>query len=170
MCKELNEEFLFINMKHKPELPTNESFGKRLVEIRKAKGITQEELARKIGSTQRMIAYYEGQTTHIPANKLLSITKALRISADELIGIKKEEVTRTEHAALWRRLKKTEQLSPNDQKAVCYYIDALLSKKSNPNKNGSSWPCDARRHAYGVTVIPSNPSPRGVPSVDPKVR
>ena len=116
-------------MKNRPQ--ANEPFGKRIATIRKAKGLTQLELAAKIGASRRVIAYYECQSSHVPANLLLPIAKALKISVDALVGLKKEEIKSTDHAALWRRLKKAEQLPRKDQKAVCHYIEALLSKRSN---------------------------------------
>jgi DNA-binding XRE family transcriptional regulator len=37
------------------------SFGKRLIALRKARGITQVELAKTLGTTQRTISYYENE-------------------------------------------------------------------------------------------------------------
>lgn len=124
-------------MKNKPKLHSSEPFGKRIANLRKAKGLTQLELAHRAGTTRRVIAYYECQSKHIPANLLIPIAKALRISADELVGLKKEEVASTEHAALWRKLKKAEQLPRKDQRAVCNVIEALIAKASQ-NKNGTN--------------------------------
>jgi len=117
----------FINMKNKPKI-LDTSFGKRLASVRKSKGITQVELAKKVKTTQRVIAYYEGETDHIPTNLLVPIAKALRVSVDELVGLKKESISSSKHASLWRKLKKAEHLSHKDQKAVIHYIEALLAK------------------------------------------
>ena len=38
----------------------NMSFGARLAALRKAAGFTQQELANEVGTSRRMIAYYEG--------------------------------------------------------------------------------------------------------------
>jgi len=102
-------------------------FGKKLAEIRKAKGITQKELAHKTGTSQRMIAYYEGPSNSIPIHLLPPIAKALKVSTDELLGIKsaKEQFT-PKNLKLWRKLRNVEQLSPQDQKVVLRNIEALL--------------------------------------------
>jgi transcriptional regulator with XRE-family HTH domain len=77
-------------MKRKnPKFEIGKVFGKKLAEFRKAKGLTQKELAKKIGTSQRMIAYYEGNSCYVPLNLLPAITKALKVSTDELFGIKK---------------------------------------------------------------------------------
>lgn len=118
-------------MKQKPKADLKESFGERIERLRKARGLTQEELAERIGSTQRVIAYYEGETTHIPSNLLVPLAKALRISVDELLGLKRDQIQSPRYASLWRKLKKAEALSKKDQKAVLHYIEALLAKARN---------------------------------------
>jgi transcriptional regulator with XRE-family HTH domain len=110
---------------------SNDSFGERLTAFRKAKGLTQTELGDKIGISKRMVAYYEGQTNRPPAHLLIPIAKTLRITADELLGLKKVQISDSNHAKLWRRLKKTEQLSPKDQKSLFDFIDALLVRSKS---------------------------------------
>ncbi len=104
-------------------------FGKRLVRCRRAKGLTQDNLGDKVGVSRRVIAYYEGQTKYPPTHLLIPISRALKVSIDELLGLKKSLVPDSNHAALWRKLKKAESLSKTDQKAVFHYIQALLNKK-----------------------------------------
>lgn len=101
-------------------------FGKRLAQFRRIKGLTQQELGKKIGVSQRIIAYYEGETNYPPTHLLIPIAKTLKVSVDELLGLKKNQISDSNHAALWRRLKRTEQLSPKDRKTLLDFIDALL--------------------------------------------
>lgn len=115
-------------MKKKPSII---DFGKRLVQLRRAKGLTQAELGSKIGVSQRVIAYYEGETNYPPTHLLIPIAKTLRVSVDEILGLKKSEISDSNHAALWRRLKKAESLPKREQKAVVHYIEALLTKQES---------------------------------------
>lgn len=124
----------FQTMKNKPKL--NETFGKRIAAFRKAKGLTQYELGTKIGCSQRVIAYYEAETDHIPSNLLLPLAKALKISLDELVGLKEEDIVSNKNAALWRKLKKAELLSPKDRKALLDHLKLLPIK--NQSKNGTN--------------------------------
>lgn len=114
-------------MKIKSHIP---DFGKKLAQFRKVKGVTQQELADKIGVSRRVIAYYEGETNFPPTHLLIPIAKALRVSVDELLGLKKQDVSDSNHAALWRKLKKAEELPKKDRKAVVNYIELLLKSKS----------------------------------------
>ncbi len=119
-------------MKRKPKVNVNGDFSKRLATFRTSRAITQKELAEKIGTSQRMIAYYEGPSNYIPLVLLPHIAKTLRISVDELLGLKqpKDEFV-PQNARLWRKLRAIDGLAPKDQKAVVHYIEALLAKQSS---------------------------------------
>ena len=106
-------------------------FGKRLAILRRARGLTQDELGDKIGVSRRVVAYYECQTTHPPTHLIIPIAKALKASVEELLGIKKSNISDSNHVALWRRLKKAEQLSRKDQKALFDFLDALLVRSES---------------------------------------
>jgi transcriptional regulator with XRE-family HTH domain len=108
---------------------TAKDFGKRLASLRKELGLTQTELGEKVNVSCRVIAYYEGETHYPPAHLIEPLAKALRVSTDELLGVKLIKQQRDpQHAALWRRLKKIESLPKRDQKALLHYLDALVQK------------------------------------------
>ena len=48
------------------------SFGERLQAIRKARGLTQEQLTGAAGTTQRVISYHETEPGFPPANGVLA--------------------------------------------------------------------------------------------------
>ena len=54
-----------------------ETQGQRLARLRKAAGITQMELAKAIGTSQRMIAYYEKHSLELRARLLPQMAKTL---------------------------------------------------------------------------------------------
>jgi transcriptional regulator with XRE-family HTH domain len=85
------------------------SFGPRLTAIRKARGLTQAQLAEAAGTTQRSISYYENDDGIPPASVVIALAKALKVSADELLGIKPPRLERveedTETKRLWKRRK-----------------------------------------------------------------
>ena len=108
---------------------TAKDFGKRLASLRKELGLTQTDLGEKVGVSCRVIAYYEGETHYPPAHLIEPLAKALKISTDELLGVKILQQQRDpQQAALWRRLKKIESLPKRDQKALLHYLDALVQK------------------------------------------
>lgn len=76
-----------------------------------------------------MIAYYEGQTNRPPAHLLVPLSKALKLSIDDILGTKKITISDPKHAKLWRRLKKAERLSSKNQKLLFNFLDALVTKQ-----------------------------------------
>lgn len=61
-----------------------QEIGKRIKISRKNAGLTQEELARKIGKTESSIRKYEKGLTQIPFDVLESIAQALNVSPYDL--------------------------------------------------------------------------------------
>ena len=110
-------------------------FGKRLAKLRKSKGLTQEQLGYKIGVSRRVVAYYEGETDYPPAHLIVPLSKALNVSADELLGIKKiKNALSAKYAAMWRRLKVLETFSEKEKKAVMQYVDVIAEKNDAQQK------------------------------------
>jgi len=134
MMKIIIEEFLS-PMKKKRASPNENNFmGKRLAEIRKNQGLTQSELGRRIGLSRRMVVYYETVSDNIPANLLAKIATALKVSADELLGLKSLSIDESKTSLrLLSKLKVVGQFPRRQIKSVLDYINAL---KSIQNKNG----------------------------------
>lgn len=110
------------------ELP-GEPFGKRMAKLREAAGFTQRELAAELEISQRMVAYYEGETEYPPAHLLPALARALGVSTDELLGlhtVKQQRKLGSER--LWRRLKQLEKLPPKERKQVLSVIDAFIDR------------------------------------------
>ena len=58
-------------------------FGKRLVDLRKAAGYTQVELAKELEVTQRMISYYEGHSEYPPSAILPDLANLLGVKSND---------------------------------------------------------------------------------------
>lgn len=113
---------------------TLEGFGKRLADIRERRGMTQAELAEAVGVSRRVIAYYEQDDSQPPGAMLVDLAKALRVSADQLLGLKTpKETTSPRTARLVKRLQKVAQLPPTDQRVVFKLVDGLLERRSRSN-------------------------------------
>jgi transcriptional regulator with XRE-family HTH domain len=108
-----------------------ESFGDKLARIRKAAGFTQRELARELGISQRMVAYYEGQTEHPPTKLLPEIARVLRVSTDELLGLESGAAPRKRQpdTRLLRRLKQIEELPAPVKRQLIQVIDTFIERE-----------------------------------------
>ncbi len=123
MSKRINEEL--------------SNFGRRLAKLRKAAGYTQQQLADEIGVTRRMIAYYESESQHPPANMLVDLAKALNVSADALLGIKPIE-TMPISSRLERRIRQIEKLSPKPRQQITHLIDTFVEAEQLKQKANAS--------------------------------
>ena len=107
-----------------------ESFGDRLRRFRAARGFTQRELAEAAETSQRMVAYYETHSGTPAGPVLLKLARALKVSPDELIGLKAEahvsESSSPQNLRLWRKLRRVEKLPPAQRRTVVQLIDALV--------------------------------------------
>ena len=112
-----------------PLLPAGETFGKRIARLRKAAGYTQRELAVELGISNRMVAYYEGETDYPPAAILPTLARVLGVSADELLGLKPVKTKpRTQDNRLWRRFRQVEKLPSIDRRQIVQLIDTFLDR------------------------------------------
>lgn len=109
---------------------TTEGFGARLAALRGTRGLSQEELAQAAGVSRRVIAYYEAESDQPPGALLVDLAKALKISADELLGLKAAtEKTPPRTARLRKRLQLVEQLPAADQRTVLKLVEALAEAR-----------------------------------------
>ena len=102
-------------------------FRDRLVALRKARGLTQTQLANKIGSNQRVISHYETRGANPPLTVVADLAHALRVSTDELIGTKPLKTNRRdgEERRLWKKFQKVKDLPVKDQRAIIRMVNSL---------------------------------------------
>ncbi len=101
----------------------------QLARLRRERGITQAELAERLGLAQPNISDYERGILRLNADLILRLTEILKVSADELLGLR-EPKTRASvgNRRIARRLEEIERLPRRDQEALLRTIDAFLSK------------------------------------------
>jgi len=116
-------------MPRKKQQPTE--FGDRLAAIRKARGLTQVQLAEAAGTTQRAISYYETDAGFPPMPVVVALADVLQVSTDELIGIEepKGDLLQDDPEArrLWKKFQQVRELPEKDQRAVIRLVNSLAS-------------------------------------------
>jgi transcriptional regulator with XRE-family HTH domain len=121
--------------KRKKKPGKTETLGDRIRRFRIAKGLTQAELAARIGVPQQTITYYEVRGVSPPPDLLVGIADALDVSTDILLGRKKmpergEGAAPASSVRRQKHLKRLDELPPHDQKAVFKIIDALAERRA----------------------------------------
>lgn len=67
-------------------------FGNVLKKLRQQEGLTQQQLANKLGVTKSVISYYELQERYPSPDVLTKLAQVFHVSTDYLLGIEKGEV------------------------------------------------------------------------------
>jgi transcriptional regulator with XRE-family HTH domain len=117
------------------------AFGERLARLRAERGITQGQLAERIGSSQRAISAYETVAEYPPTAVVVEIAKALKVSADELLGLKPPpKAARTQEDPevrhLWKKFQQVLSLPEKDRRAVIRLVNSLVAGRAS--RNGSA--------------------------------
>jgi transcriptional regulator with XRE-family HTH domain len=114
------------------ELKEKSIFSKNLISARKQKGISQRDLSKLSGISNRVIAYYETHSTIPPMEKLKKIAEALNVPIAKLIDptLSDKKILQLNTRTL-KKVKLLEQLSQKDQQKVLEYIKDLLAKNKN---------------------------------------
>jgi transcriptional regulator with XRE-family HTH domain len=117
------------------KVPPSSDFAERLTRLRSARGLTQTQLAEKIGSSQRAISRYETIADYPPTSVVVDLAHALDVSADELLGIKPikkaasngKEDPQTKR--LWKKFQQVRALPEKDQRAVIRLLNSLVAAR-----------------------------------------
>jgi transcriptional regulator with XRE-family HTH domain len=73
-----------------PKSTRRSTFGLRLVMIRQQLGLSQSQVATKVGVSQQAYAGWERNTTALRPEDLTKLASALRVSTDDLLGLTPE--------------------------------------------------------------------------------
>lgn len=150
--------------------------GKKIKDLRKTKGFTQEEFAGLIGVTFQAVSKWERGESYPDINYLPAISKILNISIDELLGntsdcseneIKHylelyDEYTFENQKTVYSEFDKAAKLYPNDFRIQIRYMDlinkicAKISAEEYENKDFDNFDKESKRIEYLYYFINNN--------------
>lgn len=106
------------------------SCSQRLARLRKEKGLTQVELAERLGINQSMMSDYERDVIRLHGELIVQLAGILGVSADALLGLKAngQRGDTIKNRRLLRQVQAVDKLSKRDQQALLRTIEAFLSK------------------------------------------
>lgn len=113
------------------------AIAQRITALRKARGITQVELAQRLDMSQAIVSKYENGEVLLHAELLAQLATILDVSADELLGLQRKRARRTVVTAptpvvdkgLARRFALLQGLPRRDKETVARTIDALVAAR-----------------------------------------
>ena len=105
--------------------------GERIKKARKDLGMSQTDLANRVGLSYAQIGRYETKNTQPQTEILKKIAEALEVSVDHLLnGSKEEQVqNRLSDEELIEQFKAVEKMNEEDKFVIKQLIDAFIKKR-----------------------------------------
>lgn len=109
------------------DIELENNVGLNIAMTRKSHGLSQRELASKIGITQSLLSSYEIGRLSVPVEIVIQISKTLKIDANELLGLSKEKNNNMiVDLKITNRMRKIRNLPANKRKSLFDIIDLYL--------------------------------------------
>jgi transcriptional regulator with XRE-family HTH domain len=104
--------------------------GERLYRVRRARGLTQEQLGELTGLSKRMIAHYEVGSKAMTVDSLKKIAVSLGVAISHLLGEKSTppDLETGIKPSIRKRLDTLKELPAPDQQAIFRMIDNAAKK------------------------------------------
>ncbi|GAA5040145.1 transcriptional regulator [Marivirga lumbricoides] len=99
------------------------SIGERITQLRKQKGWSQDELAKRIESSRVMIGKYERSDNSPSIEVIVKLAKAFDVSVDFLLG---EGQNANFDKEMVKRLDQVESLPDQEKKRIFDYMDLII--------------------------------------------
>jgi len=105
--------------------------GTRVAGLRKELGLTQQQLANALDTTQQQVASYECARLRIPASMLPRLARVLGVTLEMLIGDEQRPPAKRGPAPkLQQQLERLSSLPKPKQRAVMEVLEAMLAQAS----------------------------------------
>jgi len=115
----------------KPLPQTEMSIGKRIAQIRKLRGFSQDALAQAMGVSRKQITDYETGKAHLNDEMVIRLALTLKVPTDELLGLKALHSEKDQPPLrLTRRIRELTRLPEAKKKAILKTLDDLIRANS----------------------------------------
>lgn len=105
------------------------TFGKRQAELRRKRGLTQQQLCELIGVHVTQLRNYEGDRSQPTLEVIRKLALALDVSADELVFDPSERVPQVTNKELLKQWERIVELPEEDRKALKMLVEGLLLRR-----------------------------------------
>jgi transcriptional regulator with XRE-family HTH domain len=112
----------------RPAKHERDPFGQRLYALREQAGLSQQQLADRLGLTQRAYAHWERHPVALRAEQLLKLAQALNVSVDDLVGTNGKKKRGTGPAGKMRQLfEAASRLPRSQQQKITAVLEAFIA-------------------------------------------
>ena len=111
-------------------------FGQRLYELREQAGLTQAQVAEKLGISDRAYAFWEREPTAIRAEQLTILADLFEVSSDHLIGRQPPKQRTTGPSGKLRQIfESASQLPRRQQQRIIDVVEDMLTARIARSKD-----------------------------------
>lgn len=106
------------------------NLGRKLLELRKERDLTQDEVGKAIGVNKSQVSQWEQGKEKPSLESLIGLAKLFSVSTDYLLfdNVPREGVEAINDFELYKEFRETEKLAPQDRNLVREVIKAILVK------------------------------------------
>lgn len=111
----------------RPSKKQRTPFGERLYALRQQAGLSQQQLADRLGISQRAYAHWERNPVALRPDQLLGVAEALNVSVEELVGNSASKKRGTGPAGRMRQLfEAASKLPRSKQQKIAAVVEAFI--------------------------------------------
>jgi transcriptional regulator with XRE-family HTH domain len=113
--------------KGRPSKRPRSQFGERLASARERMGLSQVQLAEKLGVSQKVITYWERNEVALRSDQLTAIAAAVNVTTEELLGQPKPKVRSGPTGKMRQVFEAVSQLPRKQQQKVIEMAEGFLA-------------------------------------------
>jgi transcriptional regulator with XRE-family HTH domain len=119
--------------------PTRDGIGARIAAARKAAGLSQRQVAEKLGIPPRTLSYYESHDGDLPSSLLVAVADCLGVGVHELLGIEERGPRKSgPKGYLQERVAAVREMPRKDQQFVIKFLDQVIEDYGRRRRRGAN--------------------------------
>jgi transcriptional regulator with XRE-family HTH domain len=120
---------LLLMKQGRPTTKPRTDFGRRMADARERAGITQQQLAEKLGTSQRAVAHWERDPVALRPDQIAAVADTLNVTTDELLGRStKDRTPKGPPGKLRLAFEKAHKLPRNQQSRIVEFVEAYVDR------------------------------------------
>lgn len=124
------------NPQEATDMPVNEEqfskeLGSRIASFRKARGLTQQQLADSLGLKQYAIANYETGRYKVPVTMIPELASLLGVEVNALLGMEPQRKKPGPASKLQKQMEKISGLPKEQQRSIMQVLDMALKSQAS---------------------------------------
>jgi transcriptional regulator with XRE-family HTH domain len=101
-------------------------FGERLHGLREAAGLSQQQLAERVGISQAAYAWWERRPVALRPDQILKLATVLNVSADDLLGVRPKRTKPGPKTKLQVQIEQIQRLPRAKQQTISEVLDMAV--------------------------------------------